>query len=317
MTNKLTQTDMFSLFGIEDQYAKEQEEARKKREKQQAEWEKKHNKAENKGSTKKEEPFLLEQDTIIYFYNEEYAILDFFTKEELEMGLPTKTKDGKISYNPISKADVKKRLANKIPVLTVGADLIYKTFKNKPNVLVVTIQAKKKGNVKQEELSIEDALPSPRKIPFTLLHKFISISKHFSEQHGTEVHGDIYYDTEKQDFSLSIPSQVAHRYWVVSKETEEDIAMRVINNRNEIKVMEIHSHHVMSSTPSAQDDESETCPILYAIIGNLNNFFPDITVRTYDVINQQHIELNPFSIFEQPLYDSNFTEDLSVVEIRK
>ncbi|WP_240468628.1 Mov34/MPN/PAD-1 family protein [Gracilibacillus sp. YIM 98692] len=254
-------------------------------------------------------------DTRIYFYNNEYQVSDFFTDEEVELGLPSK-KDGELEYKPISEADIKSRLSKEIPVLQVGADLIHKTYKNTPNVLVVTIKAKKKGNCSQEKESKEGSFStSIQKIPFSIVQEFLGIAKYFSDYYSTEVHGDIYFDTHEETFSLHIPTQHAHTFWVEPRESDEEILTRMMENRDEMKVMEIHSHHVMPAVPSDQDDESEVFPILYTIVGRINQFFPDISVRTYDMKNQQHIKINPFSVFENPLYTYPTNDSLDAVEV--
>lgn len=40
-----------------------------------------------------------------------------------------------------------------------------------------------------------------------------------------------------------------------------------------MKVMEIHSHHRFSAEPSDLDDQSERAPILYAIVGRIEDVF--------------------------------------------
>ena len=81
--------------------------------------------------------------------------------------------------------------------------------------------------------------------------------------------------------------------------------------------MEIHSHHTMQPYPSQQDNESERGPLLYAIVGNIDKFFPDITVRTFDMTNQKHIELDAWKLFENPFLMDAVAHDLSVVEVSR
>ena len=147
-----------------------------------------------------------------------------------------------------------------------------------------------------------------------MLTEFISISKHFSEVYGTEVHADIYFDLDIGEFFMLIPEQVVHKYWAERIEDGFTTAMK-IEERNCGKVMEIHSHHVMSPTPSVQDDESERSPILYAIVGNIDHFFPSISCRTFNKELETHITINPFSVFENPFMNEPSSYDLNVVEV--
>lgn len=114
---------------------------------------------------------------------------------------------------------------------------------------------------------------------------------------------------------MDIPKQKAHSLWVEVTESPYETAVKILK-RKCIKCMEIHSHHIMPAIPSSQDDESEVMPILYAIIGSVDKFFPDLIVRTYDMDSGKHIKLNPLSIFENPFFNTLPDYDYSVVEVK-
>ncbi len=142
------------------------------------------------------------------------------------------------------------------------------------------------------------------KIPFQLLSDFIAIARHYAYTHRTEVHGDLYW-SRKGFYYLDIPQQEVHRYWVVPGRPDDELS------ENMRKIGEIHSHHFMVPIPSPTDDENETAPILYAIVGNMDKFFPDITLRTWH--KGVHITLDPQKVFESPF--QGFQYDLEQVEI--
>ena len=81
---------------------------------------------------------------------------------------------------------------------------------------------------------------------------------------------------------------------------EEDID-RWLYLSNMIKVLEIHSHHTMRAIPSKTDDANERKPIYFCIVGRVQDFFPEIYTRTYDVVNQRYVKLEPFQVFETPV----------------
>lgn len=316
MINNKEQTDIFSLFGIEDEYEikKKEEEERLRLQAEERQKIVNSKKVENvDGSNKKkEEKFKLNSDTVIYFYTETYDVNDYFTTEELEYGIASK-KNGEVEYKPITETHLKNRMKKDLPVLDTGAQMVYI---EKKNVVSVVLQAKKKGLVEGPDGS---SLIS-KQIPFELLKDFIAVSKYFSDRYGTEVHADIYYDRDVNDFFMEFPKQIAHKYWVQVK--DEDIleqAIRAVEG-NFFKCMEIHSHHTMPAMPSGQDDISEIYPsLLYAIVGNINNIFPDITVRWYSKERNKHYNIKPSKVFETPFSQPSHTNkyDLKVVEVTK
>ncbi|GLO68295.1 MULTISPECIES: hypothetical protein [Oceanobacillus] len=316
--NDLKQTDIFSLFGIEDEYEQRKKRKEEERLKKQSELAKKMKQSnENSSATsapnKPKVEFEVNSETVIYFYTETIDINDYFSTEELEHGLPKKNKDGEIEYKKIQENDVKKRLNKDYPVMSAGAELVYV---KKQNMVSIILKAKKKGNpFYDEKESNTDSFPrSNLKIPFNLLRDFIAIAKMFSDNDQTEVHADIYLNIDTGEFIMDIPKQNAHPYWVEVTEEPYETVEKFSGNRH-VKCMEIHSHHVMPPFPSSQDDESERAPIFYAIIGNINEFFPNLTVRTFDIQKGKHIQLNPWSIFESPFSTVSHNYDLSVVEV--
>ncbi len=73
----------------------------------------------------------------------------------------------------------------------------------------------------------------------------------------------------------------------------------------------------MSPTPSMQDDISERNELLYAIVGRVDKFFPEITVRTFNVAKNIHITLDPCNIFDNPFENVDLSSyPLHNVEVR-
>lgn len=319
--NPVDQTNIFSMFDIHDEYAeqkKREEEERKKKaeeaQKQLAEARKTTTTNSSSSSkTAKKEEYNLNLETQVFFYTQQSPITDYFSVEEITNGLERKDTDtGEISYKKIDESEVKKRLKKSYPVMDAGAMVV---FVEKKNMLSIILQGKKKGNCLEEPDTTGSSSPFMR-IPFPILQEFIAISKKLSDDLGIEVHGDVYFHPNDGSFSLDIPKQLANPVWVVVTEQPEISALKAIEN-HWVKVMEIHSHHTMQPFPSQQDNESERGPLLYAIVGNIQKFFPDITVRTFDMTNQKHIVLNAWKIFENPFSMSQIKHDLSVVEVVK
>jgi hypothetical protein len=272
------QTDIFSLFGIEDEYTakKREEEELKKATLEKA------TKNKSIGNPVEKVDFSIDKNTTIRYFGTDLSITDYFTVDELT----DKT-------NIIKAEDVRKRLEVDFPELV--SNLTEIVYLKKKNLVLPILQAKKKGS----PVNINELRKDHKRIPFSLLQEFITIAKYFSDTYGSEVHGDIYLDLEHDIFFLDLPKQITSPYWVEVSETAEETALKLLELRY-VKVMEIHSHHILNCHPSSQDDESERAPIFYAIIGNINSYFPSISVRTFQKETQSHLNLEPSAIFEYP-----------------
>ncbi|MCM3619715.1 Mov34/MPN/PAD-1 family protein [Sutcliffiella horikoshii] len=301
----IEQTDIFSMFNITDEVAvkkQQEEEARKKqREESRNLLEEARKKAAtvskgNEPAAKKEnDTFDVNFDTNIYHLGEQLPITEYFTTEELENGIPTKSKE-EIKYEKITGDDVRKRLEKDYPDLVAAyTEMVYL---KKKNMIIAVPKAKKKG------LSDSESSFSSLKIPFSILSDFISLAKEYSERYGVELHADIYINVKTREFFMDIPTQLVSRYLVQPVEEAYSIAERLMDIPFK-KVMEIHSHHTMAAIPSSIDNESERCPgILYAIVGRVDQFFPELTLRVFDPIADQHRKIHPNVVFENPFNES-------------
>ena len=61
-------------------------------------------------------------------------------------------------------------------------------------------------------------------------------------------------------------------------------------------VMEIHSHNTMPAVFSPTDNKDERMTRLYAVVGKLDHFFPDIKVRCS--VGGKFVEISPNDVFE-------------------
>jgi hypothetical protein len=63
-----------------------------------------------------------------------------------------------------------------------------------------------------------------------------------------------------------------------------------------IHVMDIHSHNSMPAKFSSVDNEDEKATRLYAVIGKLDRFLPDISVRISN--GGKYLPISPETVFE-------------------
>lgn len=255
--------------------------------------------------------FKLKIDTLVKYAGQEVPVTRYFTAEQITNGIERKRK-GEVVTEPITDKDLIKKLnqdfAELVPQLT---SLVY--FEKK-NIVVPVLQARKKGANVEEESNTDSSFSSPLRIPFQLLQDFIAIAKDYSDQYQTEIHADIYYDYKEKNFFMDFPKQIVHEVWAERTEDPVETALRFID-RDYRKVMEIHSHHRMAPIPSSTDDKAERSPILYAIVGRIDNYFPEITVRTFNPKTQKHVPLKVEQVFEYPFKQTSFQYNLSGVEV--
>lgn len=221
-------------------------------------------------------------------------LLDWFTEEEITHGIAVQNGDS-TDVRKIEAEDIRVKLEHRYPSFVKGLTVI--KFDEGTNALLPILTVGAKGASTVEGQSISDCpfsfgawrkhfLPGDF-IPRILLMDFIIIAQAISRKRDCELHADIYFNKERGYFMDFPPQQVATE--IVIPET--NIEMQSIA----MKVMEIHSHHRFSAEPSDLDDQSERAPILYAIVGRIEDVFPELRVRT--CINGEFHSINSNFIF--------------------
>lgn len=247
-----------------------------------------------KDKNNKEEPFKPTEETVIRYLGESIPITQYFTVEELAEGLLVTGKDKEQERKELTGEMLRKRMEKDYPELVSNYTEMVFLKKSNGTFVVPMTKAKKKGaNTLLEAVSKDTA---SARIPFFILDRFIGIAKHMAE-YSLEIHADIYMD-EDGEFFLDVPPQVVHRYWCEVTESSYDTFERL---GLATKVVEIHSHHEMKPNPSEQDNASERQPrMIYVIVGEVNNFFPNITLRTFNGTDWDSLEIG--DVFESAKY---------------
>ncbi len=136
------------------------------------------------------------------------------------------------------------------------------------------------------ETSVQSALP---KIPMHILMFILNFFEKLSRQYRVEALVHILYDTMHGKYTIRVPKQELTRTSVHSV-LEEEYPEHLIH------VMDIHSHNTMPAKFSPIDGEDEKATRLYAVVGKLDQVFPDITVRAS--CTGKFIPLCPEDVFE-------------------
>jgi len=114
-------------------------------------------------------------------------------------------------------------------------------------------------------------------LPLVPWETLLEIITFFREQTGDdgnyEALANILWDRENEEFVTYIPQQIVTRGTVVSDLSDMPDADRYLH------YMDIHSHNTMPARFSATDDADEKATRVYAVIGRLDSFMPDISVR--------------------------------------
>jgi len=133
-------------------------------------------------------------------------------------------------------------------------------------------------------------------IPFSVIQKIIAFFKNYCDKENIyEAMAYIMWEQEKRDYFVYVPKQKVTMD-EINAERDNDIAKKYVY------VMRIHSHNLGEAVFSDIDDNEEIETMLYAVVGRLDNYLPDITVRYscgghYREIPAEMVFENPFGSF--------------------
>lgn len=112
-------------------------------------------------------------------------------------------------------------------------------------------------------------------IPASLLGQIVSFFRcYMSELEEFEALAHILWDKELEQFVVHIPPQEVSKARV-----NADLSRDEFPETRYLHYMDIHSHNSMAAKFSPVDDQDERATRLYAVLGRLDQFFPEMTVR--------------------------------------
>ena len=131
------------------------------------------------------------------------------------------------------------------------------------------------------------------KIPWTVFSEVLAFFKRYSfMDSGYEVMAQILWDRQEGTYVTYIPVQWVDKSSIVTIDSMVDEERYVI-------VADVHSHNTIDARFSEIDDEDECATRIYVVIGRLNRFFPDISVRVSN--GHKFLEVDPYQIFQEYL----------------
>lgn len=132
-------------------------------------------------------------------------------------------------------------------------------------------------------------VPALPPLPFPMLLQIISFFKSLMNgERELEALANIYWDTEDKKYYIHIPKQTVSKASV-------DAPLADVGDRY-IHVMDIHSHNDMKAYFSPIDDRDEKATRIYVVIGRLDKYFPDISVRIS--VGGNYVSIDPALVFD-------------------
>ena len=130
-------------------------------------------------------------------------------------------------------------------------------------------------------------------VPMALLAQIISFFRCcMNGPEEFEALAHIYWDRQEEKFVAHIPKQR-----VTKAHIDADLTQDGLPEDRYLHYIDIHSHNSMEARFSQVDDEDERTTRIYIVVGRLDKFFPDITVRMS--CGGSYLELPPGCVLER------------------
>ena len=101
----------------------------------------------------------------------------------------------------------------------------------------------------------------------------------------------ILWDKQEQEFVVRVPEQSVTRAHI-----DADLSGEDLSGERYLHYIDIHSHNTMEARFSSIDDNDEQATRIYIVMGRLDKFFPDMTVRMS--CGGAYVELDPGCVLE-------------------
>ncbi|GHU93044.1 hypothetical protein FACS1894208_01690 [Clostridia bacterium] len=140
-------------------------------------------------------------------------------------------------------------------------------------------------------------VPALPPIPATVLSEIVAFFRSIMGKTQYEALIHILWDKDNHEYCVRVPKQTVSKISVQA--VPDDYGETFIH------VMDIHSHNNMAARFSSIDDADEKATRLYAVIGRLDCFYPQMRVRISN--GGKYMPVNPNLMFEG--LDTDFPEE--------
>ena len=129
-------------------------------------------------------------------------------------------------------------------------------------------------------------------VPMELLAQIVSFFRCYMDgREKFEALAHILWDRQEQEFVVRVPAQK-----VTHARIDADLSKDAYPEDRYLHYIDIHSHNSMEAKFSHVDDEDEQATRIYIVVGRLDKFFPDVTVRMS--CGGTYLELDPGCVLE-------------------
>jgi hypothetical protein len=171
------------------------------------------------------------------------------------------------------------------------------------------------GNVSMLDSISPGFTPALPRIPYTLMAQAVSLFRCLMtagiNEHPLEALVNIYWDKETEAFFLDVPHQKVGRASVDAVLDNEEL----LNSDRYIHYADLHSHNDMKAVFSKRDDHDERANRVYMVIGRLDRYYPEISVRICN--GGTFLPIRPDLVLEpSPLtaFPSQWLQNISLLE---
>ena len=144
-------------------------------------------------------------------------------------------------------------------------------------------------------------IPALPLIPAESLFYILRFFKYMAHMGSYEALANIYWDKQEEKFVIDIPEQTVTPTSVSGKISAEYSSDRYIH------YVDIHSHNNMNAFFSKTDNRDEKAARVYAVVGKISGFFPEIKVRIAN--SRSFVEIDPSVVFESIVSVRNFPKE--------
>jgi PRTRC genetic system protein A len=195
--------------------------------------------------------------------------------------------DGMPSYKGIfTNADEAEQSGKVISIIPGQDGYVYETRRSKIGIFTT-----RTTNCRELSVVAAGFIPALPRLPMNLLLEVISFFRAFMREGvNHEAIVNVLWDKELNMFCSYVPPQVVTYATAIA-----DLSVMPDPDRY-LHYMDIHSHNVMPAIFSKTDDRDEKATRVYAVIGRLDRYMPEISVRISN--GGKYLPIAPDIVFE-------------------
>ena len=145
--------------------------------------------------------------------------------------------------------------------------------------------------------------PALPRIPYALMEQTIALFRYLmdagEDSRPLEALVHIYWDRVEQEFFIHVPHQYVGKMSVDAVLEDDDL----LDDQRYLHYADLHSHNDMPANFSMTDDRDERANRVYMVMGRLDRYFPELSVR---VCNGGHFCAIPPEQVLEPVSEGDF-----------